>query len=419
MEGDLSLIIFIGLLIVGSAYFSATETAFSSLNRIKMKNLAQNGNIRAELVLELCDKYDKLLTTILIGNNIVNILSSSVATTIFVVYFPKNGVAISTIVMTLVVLTFGEICPKSIAKEVPEKFALFSAPLIKALLCILTPICAFFTCIKNFIAKVLKVRGENAITDDEILTMVEEATNEGGIDAEEGSLIKNAIEFYELDVSDILTPRVDVIAIEKDESCDEILKQFEESGFSRLPVYDDTIDNIIGVLNHKDFQHQVIGAGLPIQTAVKPVAFVAPAMKVSALLTLLQENKSHIAVVTDEYGGTVGIVTLEDILEELVGEIWDEHDQVTEDFTKFSDECYRARATANCEKLFELFGIKEEPESTTVGGWVMEQLGKVPAQGDSFRFENLTVTVTNVLENRVLEVVIIADSQNQDEEKAQ
>lgn len=419
MEGDLSLIIFIGLLIVGSAYFSATETAFSSLNRIKMKNLAQNGNKRAELVLELCDKYDKLLTTILIGNNIVNILSSSVATTIFVVYFPKNGVAISTIVMTLVVLTFGEICPKSIAKEVPEKFALFSAPLIKALLCILTPICAFFTCIKNFIAKVLKVRGENAITDDEILTMVEEATNEGGIDVEEGSLIKNAIEFYELDVSDILTPRVDVIAIEKDESCDEILKQFEESGFSRLPVYDDTIDNIIGVLNHKDFQHQVIGAGLPIQTAVKPVAFVAPAMKVSALLTLLQENKSHIAVVTDEYGGTVGIVTLEDILEELVGEIWDEHDQVTEDFTKFSDECYRARATANCEKLFELFGIKEEPESTTVGGWVMEQLGKVPAQGDSFRFENLTVTVTNVLENRVLEVVIIADSQNQDEEKAQ
>lgn len=419
MEGDLSLIIFIGLLIVGSAYFSATETAFSSLNRIKMKNLAQSGNKRAELVLELCDKYDKLLTTILIGNNIVNILSSSVATTIFVVYFPKNGVAISTIVMTLVVLTFGEICPKSIAKEVPEKFALFSAPLIKALLCILTPICAFFTCIKNFIAKVLKVRGENAITDDEILTMVEEATNEGGIDVEEGSLIKNAIEFYELDVSDILTPRVDVIAIEKDESCDEILKQFEESGFSRLPVYDDTIDNIIGVLNHKDFQHQVIGAGLPIQTAVKPVAFVAPAMKVSALLTLLQENKSHIAVVTDEYGGTVGIVTLEDILEELVGEIWDEHDQVTEDFTKFSDECYRARATANCEKLFELFGIKEEPESTTVGGWVMEQLGKVPAQGDSFRFENLTVTVTNVLENRVLEVVIIADSQNQDEEKAQ
>ena len=409
MDSDISLIIFIGLLMVCSAYFSATETAFSSLNRIKMKNMAQNGNKRAKLVLELCEKYDKLLTSILVGNNIVNILSSSLATTLFVAYFPRQGVALSTIVMTVTVLIFGEISPKSIAKEVPEKFAMFSAPLIKAVLWILTPVCYIFTLIKNGIAKILKIRGENSITDDEILTMVEEATNEGSIDENEGDLIKNAIEFYELEVSDILTPRVDVVAVDSTDSNDEIRKAFEDSGYSRLPVYEETIDNIIGVLNHKDFQQQMVGAGLPIETSISQTAFVVPGMKVSVLLGLLQKNKSHLAVVTDEYGGTVGIVTLEDILEELVGEIWDEHDMVQEDFTRFSETCYRVRAVANCEKLFELFDIEEEPESTTVGGWVMEKLGKVPVKGDSFKYENLTVTVTKTEENRVREVVVIAD----------
>lgn len=409
MDSDISLIIFICLLIVGSAYFSATETAFSSLNRIRMKNMAQSGNKRAKLVLDLCEKYDKLLTSILVGNNIVNILSSSLATTLFVVYFPKQGVALSTIVMTIVVLTFGEITPKSIAKEAPESFAMFSAPIINVILWLLTPICAIFTLIKNIISKLFKVRGENSITDDEILTMVEEATNDGSIDEEEGDLIKNAIEFYELEVSDILTPRVDVVAIDSTDTNDEIRRAFEDSGYSRLPVYEETIDNIIGVLNHKDFQQQMVGAGLPIESSVSQTAFVVPGMKVSVLLALLQKNKSHIAVVTDEYGGTVGIVTLEDILEELVGEIWDEHDMVEEDFTRFSDTCYRVRAAANCEKLFELFDIDEEPESTTVGGWVMETLEKVPVQGDSFKYENLTVTVTKTEENRVREVVVIAD----------
>lgn len=416
MDSDISLIIFIGLLIVGSAYFSATETAFSSLNRIRMKNMAQSGNKRAKLVIELCEKYDKLLTSILVGNNIVNILSSSIATTLFVTYFPKQGVALSTIVMTVVVLIFGEISPKSIAKEAPESFAMFSAPIINVILWVLTPVCAVFTGIKNLIAKVFKVRGENSITDDEILTMVEEATSDGSIDEEEGDLIKNAIEFYELDVSDILTPRVDVVAVDKTDTVEEIKNAFETSGYSRLPVYDETIDDIIGVLNHKDFQQQMVGAGLPIEASIKQVSFVVPGMKVSVLLTLLQGNKSHLAVVTDEYGGTVGIVTLEDILEELVGEIWDEHDMVQEDFTRFSDTCYRVRAAANCEKLFELFDIDEEPESTTVGGWVMEMLGKVPVQGDSFRFENLTVTVTKTDDKRVREVVVIAEREHKDEE---
>ncbi len=408
MDSDISLIIFISLLIVGSAYFSATETAFSSLNRIKLKNMAGNGNKRAKKALDLCEKYDKLLTSVLIGNNIVNILSSSVATTLFLTYFPKQGVALSTIVMTVTVLIFGEICPKSIAKEVPEKFAMFSTPIIALIMWLLTPLCLFFTWIKNMIARLLNISGENVITDDEILTMVEEATEDGSIGEEEGDLIRNAIEFYELEVSDILTPRVDVVAIEVTDSCEKIKKNFEDSGYSRLPVYKDTIDNIIGVLNHKDFGQHIIGAGLPITDSVKQVDFVMPSMKVASLLTLLQKHKSHIAVVTDEYGGTVGIVTLEDILEELVGEIWDEHDLVREEFERFSDTCYRVRAKANCEKLFELFDIDAKTESTTVGGWVMEQLGKIPSRGDKFTFCNLNVTVTKTEDNRVLEIMVIA-----------
>ncbi len=407
MDSDISLIIFIALLILGSAYFSATETAFSSLNRIKLKNMAQSGNKRAEKTLVLCERYDKLLTSVLIGNNIVNILSSSIATALFVKYFTQ-GVALSTLVMTVIVLIFGEICPKSIAKEAPESFAMFSAPIISALMWIMTPLCAFFTWIKNIIASLFKLDGENSITDDEILTMVEEATEDGSIDEEEGDLIRNAIEFYELEVSDILTPRIDVVGVDLTDSTEDIKKAFEETGYSRLPVYRDTIDNIIGVLNHKDFAQHTISAGLPLSDTIKQVDFVMPSMQVSALLSLLQKHKSHIAVVVDEYGGTEGIVTLEDILEELVGEIWDEHDLVKEEFERFSDTCYRVRAKANCEKLFELFDIDAQTGSTTVGGWVMQELGKIPTQGDKFTFQNLEVTVTRTAENRVLEIMVIA-----------
>lgn len=412
MDSDISLIIIIGILIICSAYFSATETAFSSLNRIRLKNKAQEGNKRAKLTLELCEKYDKLLTSILIGNNIVNILSSSLAATLFLTYFPKNGVALSTLVMTALVLTFGEICPKSIAKESPEEFAMFSAPIIKVVIWIFTPLCIFFGWIKNLVARLFKVKGGDIITDDEILTMVEEATTDGSIDEDEGDLIKNAIEFYELDVADVLTPRIDVVAVDVTDTKDEIRKKFDESGFSRLPVFEETIDNIIGIINHKDFTRFVEANNLPLEVVVKQASYVVPQMKLSALLELFQETKSHLAVVKDEYGGTVGIVTLEDILEELVGQIWDEHDVVMEEFTKYSDTCYRARATANCEKLFEFFGIDDEPESTTVGGWVMEELGKIPETGDSFIYKDIKVTVTATEDNRVIEVVVMNVGKN-------
>ena len=395
------------VLILFSAYFSATETAFSSLNRIRIKNLAAEGNKRAKLTLKLCDKFDKLLSTILIGNNIVNIMSSSLATALFCIYFPKNGVALSTVVMTVVVLTFGEISPKSIAKEKPEQFAMFSAPIINFLCYLFTPVTFMFSLLKRGITAIFHLSSDSGITEAELLTMVEEAKNEGGIDENEGELIKSVIEFYDLDVSDILIPRVDVIAVDCESPKGEIDNIFNETRFSRLPVYKDTIDNIIGIINHKDFQYRVMSKNDDLEAVMSQPVYVLENMKISNLLRLLQQKKSHLAVVTDEYGGTVGVVTLEDVIEELVGEIWDEHDIVVEEIIPVSENCYRISCNANLDKLAELFNIKIESESTTVGGWVAETLERIPVVGDSFEAGNLSVTVTEADERRVLEVMVV------------
>ena len=401
-------IIALVVLIILSAYFSAMETAFTSLNRIRLKNMANSGNKRAALTLDMCENFDKRLSTILIGNNIVNILSTSLATSLFVLYFPKNGVAVSTIVMTVIVLIFGEIGPKSIAKEMPEEFALFAAPVLNGLCVIFTPLTVLFSGLKKLIAKILKVKGDRSITEEELLTMVEEARSEGSIGDNEGELIKSAIEFYDLEVEDILIPRVDVIAVDSAGSPEEIDHIFYETRFSRLPVYKETIDNVIGIINQKDFQYQVIGKGEPLEHVIKPALYVLEHMQISDLMRLLQQKKSHMAVVTDEYGGTLGIVTLEDIIEELVGEIWDEHDEVVEEFTEISPLCYRVSCNANLDKMLELFDLEEEAQSSTVGGWVMEELGRIPKEGDRFRFRNLSVTVTKVEDRRALEVIAAA-----------
>ncbi|MDD6214197.1 MAG: hemolysin family protein [Firmicutes bacterium] len=396
-------ILFLVVLICFSAYFSATETAFSSLNRIKLKNLTQEGNRRAKRALDLCKIYDKLLSTILIGNNIVNILSTSVATALLVFYFPKNGVALSTVVMTVLVLIFGEITPKSIAKEMPEKFAMFSAPLISMLVKILTPANYVFSLLKTAVKKLLDINEDRSINDQELLTMIEEAKNEGSINEEEGSLLINSIEFYDIEVSDILTPRVDVIAIDIEETREEMQKKFRKSGFSRLPVYKDTIDNIIGIINEKDFYYEN-----DIKNAISPAVFVLEEMKISKLLALLKRKKSHLAIVTDEYGGTVGVVSLEDVLEELVGEIWDEHDMVKEEFCKLSQNRYKVSGSANLEKMFEIFGIEpeEEAESTTVSGWIMEKLGHIPSTGETLDYGGLTIVVIKLDQNRIEKVMV-------------
>lgn len=407
-------ILFLAVLILFSAYFSATETSFSTLNKIKIKNEAQSGNKRAKKVLELHEKYDKLLSTILIGNNIVNILATSVATALFVAFFPANGVAISTVVMATVVLTFGEILPKSIAKEKPEAFAMFSAPLISVFLIILTPLNFIFSLLKTVVKKVLKINNDTSITDRELLTMVEEAQSDGGIDEDEGHLLISAIEFYDLEVSDILTPRVDVVAVDIEDSAEEIKESFRKSGYSRLPVYRDTIDNIIGIINEKDFYYSD-----DIKGIVCPAVFVHDSMKISKLMTILKNKKSHLAVVTDEYGGTVGVVSLEDILEELVGEIWDEHDLVKEEFLELSAGRYIVSGNANLEHMLEIFDIEEDDdiESTSVSGWITEKSGRIPKKGERLDFEDFTVLITKTEQNRIIEAMVTKKNISQPKEK--
>ncbi len=404
------------ILIILSAYFSATETAFSSINRIRIKNLAQEGNKKAKLSLKLCENFDSLLSTILVGNNIVNILCSSLTTALFLEYLGESGVAIATLVTTVVVLIFGEISPKSMAKEKPEQFAMFSAPVINFLRIIFTPINFLFTQIKKGIKAVFHLSGDSGMTEAELLTMVEEAQSEGGIEEGEGELIKSVIEFYDLDVSDILIPRVDVIAVDLEDSKEEIDEVFKETRFSRLPVYKETIDNIVGIINYKDFQFRVMDKNDSIDSVMSRPVYVSENMKISNLLKLLQQKKSHLAVVTDEYGGTVGVVTLEDVIEELVGEIWDEHDEIIQDVFEISSNVYKISCNANLDRLEELFGIKIESESTTIGGWVIEMLERIPDEGDTFSYENLSVLVTKADERRVLEIEVTL-IQNEDSEE--
>ena len=402
-------IIAIVVLVTFSAYFSATETAFTSLNKIRLKNMAGDGDKKAKDVLEISVNYDNLLSTILVGNNLVNIAISSIATVMFLELYPKYGATIATAVATVIVLIFGEISPKSLAKESPERFAMFSAPIIRFFMLILKPINWIFSCWKKLIAKLFNADGIRPITEDELLTMVEEAQTEGGIDEGQSELIQNAIEFNDLEAWDVLTPRVDIKAIEIDEDEDEIAELFLETGFSRLPVYEDDLDNIIGVLNQKDFHNYIKGGRASVSEYIKPVIFVAGSMRIAQLLKRLQTVKTHIAIIVDEYGGTYGLVTMEDIIEELVGEIYDEHDAVAlQDIVQQQDGSYRVLCSTNIDKMFDYFDIDEEVDATTVNGWVILQIDKLPEVGDSFVYiadnKEFDVAVTKADERKALEI---------------
>jgi CBS domain containing-hemolysin-like protein len=399
------MILILVLLILSSAYFSATETAMSALNRVRIKNKAEDGNKRAKLVLSLVDEYDRLLSCILIANNIVNLSAASLGTVLFTRYHATYGATISTIVLTVVILIFGEITPKSLAKDQPERFAMASAPILRIFLFLLTPLNAFFSLFYKLAAKLVRSSEEEGITEEELITMVEEAESEGGLDAHESQLIRAAIEFNDLEVEEILTPRVDIIGVDQNATMEKLAAAFAESGYSRIPVYDENIDNIIGIIHEKDFyaaRHRNI---TNFSDLVTPVLYTTGNTKISSLLRLLQRNKTHMAIVVDEYGGTQGLVTLEDILEELVGEIWDEHDEVLEEFKQLEDGSYLISCSADLDDLFDRFSLRGDlSDSTSISGWVLEQLGQVPVEGDHFIYENLDVTVTRVDNRRVLEI---------------
>ena len=416
------------VLVLLSAYFSATETAFTSLNRVRLKTRAESGDVRAARALELAKDYDKLLSTILIGNNIVNNVAATIGTVLFIRLIDDlRGPTVSSVVITVVVLIFGEISPKTMAKESPEAFAMFSAPFLRALITVLTPVNFLFGQWKRLLSRLFRRSGDTGITEEELVTMVDQAESEGGLDREESDLIRSAIEFSDLEVEEILTPRVDIVAVEDTDTMDEIARAFAESGYSRLPVYHEDIDNITGVIHEKDF-HAARYRGLTdVKTFLGPVLYTTGNTKISELLRILQQEKAHMVIVVDEYGGTEGLVTLEDIVEELVGEIWDEHDEVIEEFRKQEDGSYIISCNANLTDLYDLFSIKGESGSTTVSGWVMEEIGRVPEEGDHFVCEDLDVTVTKVDHRRVLEIRVVVLPQSdpgedepvrQEEEKA-
>ena len=405
-EDSISSILIIVLLLAFSAYFSATETAFSSLNKTRLKAMAEKGNARAALALKLSDQYDQLLSSILVGNNVVNIATSSISTLMFVRMLPNIGATVSTIVITIVVLIFGEISPKSLAKENPEKFAMVSAPIIRVVIWVLTPINFLFTQWKKLLSKLFKSDDSRRMTQDELLMLVEEVAQDGSIDKSEGDLLRSAIEFTDRDAEDILTHRVDLEAVPVTATKEEVAKSFSESRYSRLLVYDGSIDNIVGVIHQKDFYTGTGISDRPLTELMKEPVYVPQSVKISDLLKVLQKHKAHIAVVSDEYGGTLGIVTMEDILEELVGEIWDEHDEVVESFRKVGENTYRVLCSTDLDKLDRFFHLDVESDCTSISGWVMEQLGRIPKEGDSFDYEDLHVTVTSTDYHRVLEIEV-------------
>ena len=395
------------ILVAFSAFFSASETAFSSLNQIRLKSRADDGDRTAARVLAMSEQYDKLLSTILIGNNIVNIAAASIGTIIFTKMMgAERGATVSTMVLTIVVLIFGEVTPKSLAKEMPETIATAVAPVLSLLMLVLTPLTWLFSQWKRLLNHFVHSSESDTITEGELMTMVSEAENDGELTDRESELIRSAIEFDDVEVEEILTPRVDVVAVADDISLEELAQTFAESGYSRLPVYHGTIDNIIGVVHEKDFYIARLKKATKIDDLVAPTLYTTGSTQISQLLRTLREQHHHMAVVVDEYGGTEGIITLEDILEELVGEIWDEHDEVTEDFRKQSDGSWLVSGSASVDDLFETLDLPEDEDidSNTVNGLVQEKTCHLPKVGDHFSLGEYDGVVTRTARRRVTEV---------------
>jgi len=409
---NIILLVILFVLMCLSAFFSLAEMAYSSLNKIKLKTLAEKSKKaakRARLALKLHDIYDKILSTVVIGNNIVNIGSSALATAILIGYFGNMGVSIATAVMTLLVLVFCEISPKVLAKESPEMTALRTAPVLRFFVWFFTPLSFLAAEWKKFIIKIFSVKQDRSTTEDELLTFVGEVRQEGGININEEQMIRQVIDFDDLKASEIYTPRMDVRAVTVTNSVDEVEKKFTETGFSRLPVYQDSVDNILGIINLKDFYHDVMKGIKTLNEIIKPVVFVAKTIKIGKLLRTLQEKQAHMAVVIDEHGGTLGIITIEDIVEELVGEIWDENEKVVEPVKKMIDGSYRVLGSVNFSEMLEFMGIDdksgaEDLPDTTVANWIMEKFGRLPRTGENLTWRSLTIIVTRVMRHRVMEV---------------
>lgn len=411
MDGtQIGLLLAIIILIMLSAYFSASEMAFTSVNKIRLMNMEANGNKRAGAVLRATENFDKLLSTVLVGNNIVNITSASIATLFFDSLIKSANLAttVSTVVMTVVVLIFGEITPKLFAKEKPEACAMLFYPLLKMLMIVLTPINLIFSGWKWLLRKIFKFKKTSTITEGELLTIVETAENEGELQEHESQLIRSAIEFEDLDVKDIMIPRINVIAVEENSDMESVYDKFVQHGFSRMPVYAENIDAVVGIIHEKDFYALLHDGGKDIKSIIQSSVCVSSSMKISTVLRMLQKAKVHMAIVVDEFGGTEGIVTLEDILEELVGEIYDEHDEIEILFKKVDDKTFIVSGDENVEDMYEKLDLSapDDTESTTVSGYVTELMDKIPQTGEKLTLKDIEIEVTKASAKHVQEVKV-------------
>ncbi|WP_177567178.1 hemolysin family protein [Phascolarctobacterium sp.] len=410
-----------------SAFFSASETALSSCNRIRLKNIAKDGDKRAAKVLQMLDNFDNALSTILIGNNIVNIGAASIATVVFTKFFGSAGLTVSTAVMTILVLIFGEISPKSFAKDRPESFSMWCYPYLNFLMVIFAPLNVLFLQLKEALNKLIGSKNTSGgMTEDELKVMVDEVENEGFINKQESDLIKSAIEFNDIRVKEILTPRVDIVACDIEVSNAEILRTFASHGFSRLPIYSEDLDHIIGIVHSKDFYDAYLkDRKFNLSTIIKDIAYVHRSTKISLVLRTLQRTKVQMAIVIDSYGGVAGLVSIEDIVEELVGEIWDEHDNEVSVFHKIGEykylvSCNAGSRNASLHELFEYMQLdfnRYDLENQPISGWVVETLGEIPQKGDCFDYRNLHVVVNKTNLHRVLEIIVTVTPVTEDDDE--
>lgn len=415
---DILMLVIIIVCIFLSAFFSSIETAFSTVSTIRLKYSAERGSKRAKNALKVTENYDKALTTILIGNNIVNIGCSSVATVLCMNLFGDVGAAISTGVVTLLVLTFGEIIPKCLAKEKAEVFCLGTAKILLVLITILSPLVFFFIALKSLALKIFtKGNSQPSVTEDELKVLIGTSEQEGVLEQQEKELVQSALDFDEKTVQEVITPRVDITAIDINDTEDKIKKLIIEERFSRIPVYKDSIDNVIGILHTRDYLEALIAGKQPdIKKLIKSAFFIYKTKKLSVALAEFKKQRHHIAIVTDDYGGTLGIITMEDLLEEIVGDIWDEDEDEAPEYRKISDTTYSISGDMNISAMLELLNLREDyiiSDSVSVGGWVMENLGDIPESGDSFTYKDaLSFTVISTTEQRVENVKVVYIPEN-------
>ena len=421
-DGSVPLLIAIIALVLMSGFFSSTETAFSCANRIKLRSLATNGDKKAKKVLDLAEtNYDKFISSVLIGNNIVNLSATTLATIFFakIILDASTSAVVSTAVMTVGVLVFGEITPKFIAKTYPEKMAMAFYPLIKLFYYLFYPLNLIFGGWKWLLSKVFRFKNAEIVTEDEIMTIVEEAEEDGTLKEEETELIRSVIEFDDVEVGDILVPRVNIVAVEVNTPMEEIRKKFEKEGYSRILVYKETIDTVIGTIHEKDFFSAYLTGKKNVNDILQNAFYTTEHAKISALLKQLQKKKVHIAVVLDEYGGTLGLITLEDIIEELIGEIWDEHDEEVNYFKTVGENVFMVDGKAPVSEAFEFFNLSGEEEkfnANTLSGWAIELLGEIPTAGTKFEYLNLQFEVLKSTVKRVLMLKVIINEKEETEE---